>query len=198
MMNDLGTLAGGTSSLAEAINDQGQVVGYSSIAGGKLHGFIDSNGSMVDLNTLIPSGSGLTISVAFGINDAGQIVARGVNSAGQDYALLLTPVPEPSSVVLMIVGLAGATAYVRRAASRSDGAGMIPRSGGGRSAWCCFESAGAPRQSYPQIPPIPNSLTSQSSRRSSRCRMNLAHPDRGPVHGGDNTSVLRENRSAFR
>ena len=33
----------------------------------------------VDLN--IPSGTGLTISVAFGINDAGQIVARGVNSA---------------------------------------------------------------------------------------------------------------------
>ena len=45
---------------------------------------------------------GINLRDAVAINDAGQIAANGVNSAGQFHAFLLTPVPEPSAV-----GIAG-------------------------------------------------------------------------------------------
>lgn len=54
---DLGTLGGGTSS-AFGINDFGLVVGSSSTLGGFQLAFIYGNNMMLDLNDLIPSGSG--------------------------------------------------------------------------------------------------------------------------------------------
>jgi probable HAF family extracellular repeat protein len=84
-MADLGTL-GGSSSYATAINDSGQVVGGT---GG--HAFLYDNGKMVDLNTLISSGSGWVLESATAINDSGQIVGCGTNSRGKTDAFLLTP-----------------------------------------------------------------------------------------------------------
>ena len=43
---------------------------------------------MVDLNTLIPSSSGWTLTSATGINDSGQITGRGTNSAGAVHGFL--------------------------------------------------------------------------------------------------------------
>ncbi|HEY2800813.1 MAG TPA: DUF3466 family protein [Chthoniobacterales bacterium] len=66
---DLGTLSGGTNSVAYGINDSGVVVGASETPQG-LHGFVYENGSMKDLGTLM----GGTVSEARAINSSGQIV----------------------------------------------------------------------------------------------------------------------------
>lgn len=66
-ITDLGTLAG-TYSQAFAINDSGQVVGYSDTVQGQ-HAFLYSGGTMSDLGTL-----GGSYSSARGINDSGQAV----------------------------------------------------------------------------------------------------------------------------
>ena len=116
----LPTLGGG-SATGTAINNNGQVVGTSQTGTGAEDGFLWSNGTMTDLgsnfspaavndsgvivggqfvyngtlqnlNTLIPQGSPYQIQSATGINDNGQIVANAVDTAtGQTHALLLNP-----------------------------------------------------------------------------------------------------------
>jgi probable HAF family extracellular repeat protein len=67
---DLGTLSGEAgASIANAINDRGQVVGSSSTASGEGHAFFWERGSMVDMGTL-PGG---TSSDALAINRRGQV-----------------------------------------------------------------------------------------------------------------------------
>jgi len=71
-MSELGTL-GGDKSSANAINDQGQVVGYSQIYHPEdyvTHAFIWENGNMTDLGVL----PGEVNSAAYDINENGQIV----------------------------------------------------------------------------------------------------------------------------
>jgi probable HAF family extracellular repeat protein len=128
---DIGTLGGGQA-YAEAINDLGDVIGYSDLPGVGVTGFLyrggvmrelvptynepndinnagvvvgyahfgnvghafvwDADNGIRDLNTLIDPQPGWTIEVATGINDLGQIVARGSRAGGADVAILLTPV----------------------------------------------------------------------------------------------------------
>jgi len=68
-IRDLGTL-GGTSSQANGVNSEGQVVGVSETESGEQHAFLwtESDG-MVDLGTL-----GGELSIAWSINDKGQVV----------------------------------------------------------------------------------------------------------------------------
>jgi probable HAF family extracellular repeat protein len=74
---DLGDLGGGQSE-ADAINSAGQVVGFAYTASGSQDAFLWVNGKgMVDLNSLVPSGSGWELIDATGINDNGQIVGFG-------------------------------------------------------------------------------------------------------------------------
>ena len=118
---ELPTLGGGSSS-GTAINNNGQVVGTSDTSTGVQDGFLWSNGTMTDLgpnfspaavnasgvivggqfvysngtlqnlNNLIPAGSGYQIQNATGINDNGQIIANADDTAtGQTHALLLNP-----------------------------------------------------------------------------------------------------------
>ncbi|MFD2416649.1 hypothetical protein [Amycolatopsis pigmentata] len=81
-------LGGSTSGTANAINSAGTIVGDGR------DGWVYSNGVRTDLDTLIPPNTGLTITAAYGINDAGQIVASAARR-GQlnlQFAVLLTPV----------------------------------------------------------------------------------------------------------
>ena len=101
VMTDLGTL-GGSNSYADGINNSGQVVGEAYTPSGSPHAFVYSNGIMTDLNSLITT-SGWTLEEATGINDNGQICGDGY-TAGRLDAFLLTPVPEPSSFILLGIG----------------------------------------------------------------------------------------------
>jgi probable HAF family extracellular repeat protein len=114
-MTDLGTVGGDLYSSAAGINASGQVVGVSSpnswfqaLQSPKDHAFLYSGGKMINLNSVLPAGSGFSLLAAVGINDKGQIAAQG--SDGRAY--LLTPdgvaaAPEPSALVLLALGGAG-------------------------------------------------------------------------------------------
>jgi probable HAF family extracellular repeat protein len=93
-MQDLGTLSGAKPSVALGINNNGQVVGGSYTASDQAHAFLWQNGTMSDLNDLIPPDSGWVAGLAFAINNAGQIVGQGVHN-GQSNAFLLTPDSSP-------------------------------------------------------------------------------------------------------
>ena len=90
-MQDLGTLSGDVNSAANAINDAGAVVGVSLDANFNLRAFLWENGSMTDLNALIPANSPLFLMLACGINSSGQIVGFGLTSKGEGHGYLLTP-----------------------------------------------------------------------------------------------------------
>ena len=112
---------------AVGINDAGQVVGASDGDFSKSHAFLwTGSDGMQDLNALIdpldPLRAVTTLSQAFGINNAGQIVGSGFIN-GKDHAYLLTPVPEPETYSMMVAGLGLLGFMLRRRAAR------LPRSG---------------------------------------------------------------------
>ena len=114
-MTDLGTLGGDGGSNAYAINASGEVVGASATltnAAGDAFLYTTSSG-MIDLNSLLPAGSGWDLQVATGINDSGQVVGFGTNPEGQQDAFLLDTAsssgpsaPEPASMALFGAGAA--------------------------------------------------------------------------------------------
>jgi probable HAF family extracellular repeat protein len=110
---DLGTL-GGSSGQAFGVNDLGQVVGVSNLQGNNLsHAFLYQGGVLTDLNSLIPINSGWDLTEGFAINNAGVIVGDGIGpaSVNYDHAFILTPVPEPTSITLLGIGMAVLTCF---------------------------------------------------------------------------------------
>jgi probable HAF family extracellular repeat protein len=88
----LGFLPGFDNSFATAINNAEQVVGYVTKNGASgAHAFVYAEGAMADLNDLVSPGSGLTLAVATGINNAGQIACSAKDAMGHLHAVLLTP-----------------------------------------------------------------------------------------------------------
>jgi probable HAF family extracellular repeat protein len=104
VMTDLGTLGGMDTSDGMGINGAGDVVGqsYHQLTGGA-HAFLYTGGAMLDLNSLIDPSSRWTLECANAINDNGQIVGIGISPDGDEHAFLLTPSPEPSTFVLLII-----------------------------------------------------------------------------------------------
>lgn len=96
---DLGTIAGAISNVGLGINLSGQVVGvaifpqtqYHPPKPGKHVPFISTAAGLVNLNTLIPAGTGFTLTDAVAINDSGQILCDAANAAGSEHAVLLSP-----------------------------------------------------------------------------------------------------------
>lgn len=122
VMQDLGTF-GGAASEAFGVNNRGQVVGSSFYKGehadnGILHGFLYSEGTMLDLNNLISDSSWNIIS-ARGINDLGQIVGYGEYN-DMYTGFLMTPsdgpqpVPEPATVLLLLSGCICTWLFMRK------------------------------------------------------------------------------------
>jgi len=95
---DLGTIGDDACSRGRGINSKGMIVGGSSDCHNFLHAFVwEEGGPMLDLNTLIPLGSGLQLTNAFNINDRGEILAKSI-------PLSVTPVDDEDlgHVVLLV------------------------------------------------------------------------------------------------
>ena len=91
-LQDLGTL-GADPAAAFGINDQGQIVGGSSLSTIVHHAFLWENGRMSDLNSLMPPHSGWTLISATGINHAAQIACLARQKTGPLHAVRLDPLP---------------------------------------------------------------------------------------------------------
>jgi len=78
VIHDLGTVSGDACSRGRGLNARGEIVGGSSDCHNFLHAFVSEDGGpAIDLNTLIPTGSGFQLTNAFNINDRGEILAKG-------------------------------------------------------------------------------------------------------------------------
>ena len=99
---DLGTVDGDACSRGRGINAKGQIVGGSSDCHNFLHAFVwEEGGPMLDLNTLIPPGSGLQLTNAININDRGEILAKSdplgitpIDDEDLGHLVLLVPCDE--------------------------------------------------------------------------------------------------------
>jgi probable HAF family extracellular repeat protein len=89
-MQDLETLQGDFASVALGLNDRGEVVG-ASLAANSARAFLWENGTMFDLNKLIPPNSGWQLQFAKSINSRGEIVGTGTTSTGETHGFLAIP-----------------------------------------------------------------------------------------------------------
>jgi probable HAF family extracellular repeat protein len=96
-MTDLGTVGSDPCSFAQGVNDEAQVVGDSTPSTSNCQnfdtsrGFLWENGSIADLNALVPASSPLYIIFAYTINNRGEIAVNGIDGNGIEQAALLIP-----------------------------------------------------------------------------------------------------------
>jgi len=79
---------------------------------GSHHAFLWENDTFYDLNNYIPEDSGWILTGAQGINDEGYIVGYGISPNGEYHGFLLTPIPEPCTLSLILLG--GTILFQRR------------------------------------------------------------------------------------
>jgi probable HAF family extracellular repeat protein len=103
--------------VAKAINSSAMVVGMAQTGNG-IGGdaFLWISGQTFDLNSLISPSLGWHLTSAEDIDDLGQIVGYGTLN-GTPESFLLTPVPEPSSIVLLSLGAISMMAGAARASA---------------------------------------------------------------------------------
>jgi probable HAF family extracellular repeat protein len=91
------------------LNDRGQIVGYSQVAGSAFtHAVSWQNGKVTDLGTLPGDAS----SYAFGINNAGQIVGQSCAADGVTCRAVLWQHGTPIDLNTLVSGPASGTLYV--------------------------------------------------------------------------------------
>jgi probable HAF family extracellular repeat protein len=106
-----GTMTNLGPGVAEGINDSGVAVGSNP------NGLFvwDSVNGLQNANYLLDSSAaGWALYGARDINNVGQIAGWGAHPSGEIHGVLLTPVPEPSAVILLLLGAAGLLAYAGR------------------------------------------------------------------------------------
>jgi len=87
---------------AIAINDAGQVIGHCYQNGNPTPFYWDAATGMVFLSNITSTPAvGWIVRQAVSINDAGQIVARGINAQGASVSYLLTPNPSARGACIM-------------------------------------------------------------------------------------------------
>ena len=107
---------------AIGINSAGNLVGYALFPGGIREAtfYQSATTEAILLNTLVDGASNWLLKTAGGINDAGEIVGIGSDlnkptHGGRAYKLVpITPVPEPSSLLIGSLGIAAATWKFRK------------------------------------------------------------------------------------
>jgi probable HAF family extracellular repeat protein len=108
-MIELGTLdiVGGTRAIGGyGINNSGQAVGVLFGLGPAYNrGFLYSGGQMTHLDELIGWTSDWSSRAATGINDSAQIIGWAYHGGKNDIGFLMTPIPEPSTFVLLGIGV---------------------------------------------------------------------------------------------
>jgi hypothetical protein len=68
------------------------------------HAWVYVDGNVTNLNTLIPSGTGLHNAYANAIGNSGQIAATAFDSRGRYHAVLLTPGEGPAPTPAVSIG----------------------------------------------------------------------------------------------
>jgi len=101
---DLGSYSAGL-----AINERGDIVGYSYLQGtSESHALLWRDGVMTDLNSFLDQATwdaGWRLTTALAINNNGSIVGYATqNGTGLAHAFLLSAVPEPGALPLMLLG----------------------------------------------------------------------------------------------
>ena len=112
-MADLSLLGGFDGSSAEAINASGQVVGIGWWLDGKSedYPFLYVPGiGMLNLETIIPAGSGWSFLSPRDVSDGGQIVGAGT-IGGNRHAFLMKPMPVPTTSLIGVIVFAGAVLF---------------------------------------------------------------------------------------
>jgi len=135
-IKDLGTVDGDACSRAYGLNERGQVVGGSGDCHSFLHAFVwQEGGPMLDLNTLIPPGSGLQLTNAVNINDRGEILAKSdplgvtpVDDEDLGHLVLLVPCDEGRGDCVNVVTTAanpGSSPFTHQGSRVSSGAAAL-------------------------------------------------------------------------
>lgn len=106
-LTSLGTMVGGTMSVATAINDEGYTAGYGDVGGGVQHPFLAlSNGPLVDLG--LPAGA--TRAFALAINNSRTVVGYSVTGVGQTNAFVYNGVGSNFTTLTLSLGATGSVA----------------------------------------------------------------------------------------
>ena len=135
-IKDLGTVDGDACSRAYGLNERGQVVGGSGDCHSFLHAFVwQEGGPMLDLNTLIPPGSGLQLTNAVNINDRGEILAKSdplgvtpIDDEDLGHLVLLVPCDEGRGDCVNFVTAAtnlGPTPFTHQSSRASRGTAAL-------------------------------------------------------------------------
>lgn len=102
----LGRLTDTTRSFGADVNSDGVAVGWAEgLSGGDLAYVWSAGAGMLALDDLLVSANGWSMQRARAINDSGMIVGNAMDANGVVHAVMLTPVPEPSTWALFGLGV---------------------------------------------------------------------------------------------